>query len=177
MTATLEYVLTHNYKAEMIAYLNAHQEDFEEAMKLAIADRQPYSWRAAWLLWSCMEKNDPRIRPHIQTYIDAIPFKADGHKRELLKILQAMVLNEEQQGALFTICTDIWIKIGQSPSVRYRALMFMVTIARQYPELANEIILLSLPQYTDPLSSGIRKAALRMIKELKTAHFDEKSTG
>lgn len=177
METNLEYVLTHHFKAEMIAYLNAHPGDFEEAINLAMANRQPYSWRAAWLLWSCMEKNDPRIRPHIQSIIDAIPLKADGHKRELLKVLQAMELNEAHHGALFTICADIWEKVDQSPSVRYRALMFMVTIAKLYPEVANEIILLSHPQYTDPLSPGIRKAALRMIKELKIAHFDDKSIG
>jgi hypothetical protein len=36
----------------LISYLSAHPEYFEEAITLAISDKQPYSWRAAWLLWS-----------------------------------------------------------------------------------------------------------------------------
>lgn len=52
----LEHILTNSYKADMISYLKSHPEDFDEAIKLAIADKQPYSWRAAWLLWSCMKK-------------------------------------------------------------------------------------------------------------------------
>jgi hypothetical protein len=54
METALEWTLTNSYKADMISYLAAHPEDFEEVVKLAIADKQPYSWRAAWLLWSCM---------------------------------------------------------------------------------------------------------------------------
>lgn len=60
----LEYILTNSYKAEMITYLKTHPEDFREAIKLAISDKQPYSWRASWLLWSCMDKNDLRIRKY-----------------------------------------------------------------------------------------------------------------
>jgi hypothetical protein len=166
METNLEYVLTHCYKAEMIAYLQGHPEDFEEAVMLAIGNKQPWSWRAAWLLWSCMKKDDPRIRRHIPAIIDALPAKADGHKRELLKILQEMELSEDQQGVLFNICADVWEKIAQSPSVRYQAFRFMVTIARQYPELANEISLFVRPQYTDSLSPGIKKGVLRMMAEI-----------
>jgi len=50
----------------MISYLKSHPDDFEEIIKLAIVDKQPYSWRAAWLLWSCMDKNDQRIHKYIK---------------------------------------------------------------------------------------------------------------
>ena len=36
----------------MIAYMETHPEAYEEAVQLAISDKQPYAWRAAWLLWS-----------------------------------------------------------------------------------------------------------------------------
>ena len=62
----LEHILTNSYKADMISYMKSHPEDFEEAIKLAITDKQPYSWRAAWLLWSCMDKNDQRINKYIE---------------------------------------------------------------------------------------------------------------
>jgi hypothetical protein len=172
METNLEYVLTHCFKTEMIAYLNAHPEDFEEAVWLAITDKQPWSWRAAWLLWSCMTKNDPRIRQYIHAIIDAIPTKADGHRRELLKVLQEMELTEEQQGTLFSICADIWEKIGKSPSVRYQAFRFMVSLARQYPDLANEISLYTRPQYMDTLSPGIKRGVFRLMAEIVNNESD-----
>ena len=41
----------------MLAYVKANPNEVEELIRLALADKQPYSWRAAWLLRSCLEKN------------------------------------------------------------------------------------------------------------------------
>ena len=51
---------------EQINAIDQSNYDFEEIIKLAIVDKQPYSWRAAWLLWSCMDKNDQRIHKYIK---------------------------------------------------------------------------------------------------------------
>ena len=71
METPYEKVLMTFYKEQMIAYLGSHPEDFKEAIKLAITDKQPYSWRSAWLLWSCMEENDLRVQPYIPKIIEA----------------------------------------------------------------------------------------------------------
>ena len=84
METEFEHILTHSYKADLVSYMKSHPEDFEEAVHLAISDKQPYSWRAAWLLWSCMEKNDQRICRSIEKIIDTIPTKSDDQARELL---------------------------------------------------------------------------------------------
>ncbi len=62
MESLFENKLLNSYKDEMISFMHSHPEVFEEAIQLAISDKQPYSWRAAWLLWSCIEKNDKRIQ-------------------------------------------------------------------------------------------------------------------
>ena len=74
----------------MISCMDAHPEDFEEAIKLAVSDKQPYSWRAAWLLWSCMEENDQRIQGYVKNIIDTLTARNDDHQRELLIILHQM---------------------------------------------------------------------------------------
>ncbi len=168
METRLEHILTHSYKAGMIDHLTTHNDDFVEAIQLAVADKQPYSWRAAWLLWSCMEENDPRIRPHIRTIIDTIPSKKDGHQRELLKILQQMEISEEDEGYLFDLCVTIWEKINSRPSVRYRALKTILSIAGRHPSLFNEIKCLTEDHYMDTLSPGIKNAVYRMIADLGT---------
>ena len=101
METALEHILTSCYKADMIIYMDAHPEDFEEAIKLAVSDKQPYSWRAAWLLWSCMEENDRRIQRYMKKIINTLTTKNDDHQRELLKILLQMEINEEYEGFLF----------------------------------------------------------------------------
>lgn len=62
MASALENKLISTYKDEMILFLNNHPEYFNEAIQLAISDKQPFSWRAAFLLWSCIADNDKRIQ-------------------------------------------------------------------------------------------------------------------
>ncbi|MFN6328225.1 MAG: hypothetical protein ACK5UE_02440 [Chitinophagales bacterium] len=108
-----EHLLTNSHKADMIAYMESHPEDFTEAIKLAIADKQPYSWRASWLLWSCMDKNDKRVRRYLKKIIDILPERKDNQQRELLMILQRMELNDEYEGQLFDSCTKIWEQVSK----------------------------------------------------------------
>lgn len=165
METALEHILTSSYKDEMISFMNAHPEDFEEAIKLAISNKQPYSWRAAWLLWSCMEENDQRIQGYIKNIINTITTKKNCHQRELLKILLQMELNEEHEGYLFNVCVNVWEKINKTPSVRFTAFKFMVKIVKKYPDLSNEIGYLTQNQYLDSLSPTVKRSISKMIKE------------
>ncbi len=67
--SSLEYILTNSHKDDLIVYIKTHPNKFNELIKLSISDKQPYAWRAAWLLWSCMDKNDRRIHKHIKNII------------------------------------------------------------------------------------------------------------
>jgi hypothetical protein len=163
METPLEYILTTFNKKEMMAWLEAHPESFEEAILLAIADKPTYSWRAAWLLWSCMKDNDPRIRPFISGIIKCMDIKRDGHQRELLKILYLMDLSEEQEGLIFDLCMNVWEEVGKAPSVRHNAFRMIVRIASKYPELSSEIALITQNHYMETLSPGVRKAVMKMI--------------
>jgi len=167
METSLEYILTNSYKADMISYLESHPDDFEEAIRLALSDNQPYSWRAAWLLWSCMERNDHRIKRHIKEMINTLKVKNDDQQRELFIILQKMELEEEYEGELFNICVDVWGKVNKQPSVRYNAFKLIIKIAKKYPDLSHEVLILTQNQYMDSLSDTVKKSISEMINELK----------
>jgi len=165
MSISLEHVLTHYYKDGMISYMQNHPKAFDEAIELAVSDKQPYAWRAAWLLWSVMEENDLRIKNRIDDIIREIPSKKDGHKRELLKILYVMALNEEQEGHVFNICSGIWEQINKVPSIRFMAFKFILKIAKKYPELHNEIAFFTQAHYIETLSPGIKNGLLKLLKQ------------
>jgi len=165
MQTDLEHILTSFYKNGMISYMDTHPEDFEEAIQLAVSNKQPYSWRAAWLLCNCMNKNDTRLQRHTKNIIDALKDKKDGHQRELLILLLQMDLDEDYEGILFQLCVDIWVKINKSPSLRITAFRALIKIAKKYPELSNEIIFLSQNQYLETLSPGIKNSVSKMIME------------
>lgn len=163
----LKHILLNSYKVGMVSYLNEHPEDFEEAIELAIADKQPYSWRAAALVKYCMELNDERLKGHLDRIIDVIPTKREGHARELLVIVQQMELGEDQEGKVFDICVNLWEKIGNQPSVRHNAFRLMCAIAKRHPDLTHEIELLTDSMYMDSLSPGVKRAIRKMMDGLK----------
>jgi len=167
METSLEHILTNCYKAEMISYLEANPDDFEEAIRLAISDKQPYSWRAAWLLWSCMDKNDLRIKRYIKDIVNTLTTKSDDQQRELFIILQKMELDEEYEGLLFNICVDVWRKVNKKPSLRYNAFKLIVKIVKKHPDLSNEVVLLTQDQYIDSLSVTVKRCISKLITSLK----------
>ena len=166
METSLEWVLTNSQKAQMIAYLKSHPEDFDEAIELAISDKQPYAWRAAWLLWSCMDKNDQRIQKNLKRIIGSISSKNDNQQRELFIILQKMEINMESEGFLFNHCVEIWEKIGKKPSVRFNAFKMIIKIVKNHPDLFQELALLTQDHYLDPFSSTAKRSIVKMITGL-----------
>lgn len=163
MKTPLEHILDSFYKREMVEFMAGHPEEFNNAIELAISEKQPYAWRAAWLLWSCMEKNDARIKDHIPAIVSVIKNRPDGQQRELLKILQLMELDEEMEGLLFETCVSVWEKVHKQPSVRYYAFISIVKIAGKYPELFNDLVFLTQSEYLETLSPGIRRGIEKLL--------------
>ena len=166
MTSQLKSKLISSYKEEMVAFLLSQPEHFNEAIELAISDDQPFAWRSAFLLSSCMEDNDTRVKKYIQPILTCIKSKNDGHQRELLKILYKMQLTDKSEGIVFDICIRLWEQISKDPSVRITALKFIFKIAKQHPELLNEITPLMQNHYLELLSPGAKRSVNRMIKEI-----------
>ncbi|HPS12264.1 MAG TPA: hypothetical protein PLB87_03250 [Prolixibacteraceae bacterium] len=167
METPLEYLLTHSAKAEMVVWMHNHPEVFEETVGLAISDKQPYSRRAAWLLWSCTEKKDLLAKKFVNQIIDALPARTDEQQRDLLITLRQAELIEEQEATLFDFCISIWEKVGKKPSVRFNAFKMMVAITQKRPELKNEIRLLVQYPYLESLSPTARKSILKMVDQIE----------
>lgn len=167
METPFEHILLNSHKAYLISYMNEYPLSFEEAIKLTLTDKKPYSWRAAWLLWSCMEVNDRRIRKHVKDIINILPDRKDNQQRELLKILQQMQIMEEFEGLLFDHCVEVWEKINKQPSVRFNAFKMIVQIAKKHPDLSKEIFSLTQIQYMESLSPGVKKSIYQRIKEIR----------
>ena len=158
--------LLNSYKDEMISFIENHPGFFEEAIELAVSDKQPYAWRAAWLLSSCMEENDKRIQKYIKRILDTLKNKNDSHQRELLKILLKMELNEEYESILFDHCMGIWEQINKPPALRVNALKYIIRIAGKHPGLAKEITFLTEDHYLASLSPGARNSVSKLMRAL-----------
>lgn len=171
METSLEYILTHAHKDEMIVWVGENPESIEEMIALAIQDKQPYSWRAAWLLWSCIDTNDLRLRKYISSILKAIPNKKEGHQRELVKILMKMKLSDDDEGKLYDLCVGLWKRIESQPSIRFTALKFMTEMTLKHSELYNEYDFLTQESYVNTLTPGAKRSAMKMIATIRK-HYD-----
>jgi len=166
MSNLSDLLATLHQKETLITFMNEHPGSFEEALALAETDEQPQCWRACWMLFHTMVDNDERIQPKISRLIEVLPDKEDGHKRELIKILSRMELDDDQEGKLFDICMTIWESVKKIPSVRMMAFRLIVKVISKYPELKSELTYMMEPQYTDSLSPGIRNSVVRQFDSI-----------
>ena len=167
MGTPLEYTLTNSNKEGMILYIKSNPLVFEELIELTISNKQPNSKRASWLLWHCTEDNDERIIKHINKILKVLDSLIEGQQRYLISILQRMKINEEQEGLLFDICYNNWIKIDKQPTIRYQAFEVLIQISKKYPDLYNEVMSLTQPHYIEPLSKGVKRSIIKLINNLK----------
>ncbi len=163
----LESVLAGFRKDEMIAFVENNPEVYSEIIDLSLSDKPALAWRAAWLLCVYMQPNDTHIVPYIDAMLKSITSKKDGHKREFLKILLKMKLNEEQELQLFDICLEIWQQAYTQPSVRSTAIKTMLKIIERQPLLLNELKPLLQEHYLQTLSHGVRCSVKRMMSNAK----------
>lgn len=154
------------YKEDMMAFMDAHPAALAEAIMLAPTDRQPYAWRAAWLINTRMEDNDARVRPAIDGLLAALPERADGHQREILRILTRMDLNDEQEGTLFNHTVAFWEDVRKKPALRWFAIRFILQMLAKYPDLEGEVKVLTQRPYLQPLSPGVRRSVERMLAKV-----------
>jgi len=167
MRDTLNDILSSRInRSQLFSLFDAHPEKLEEAILLALSNKQPYAWRASWILSHYMKTNDPRFLEYSTELIKAIRFKKDGHQRELIRILQKLDLNDDNEGLLFDECMTIWESINKRPSVRIFAFKFIVDMVKKYPELNNEIKHLTQSQYQETLSPGLLRSFERLNSEL-----------
>ena len=151
----------------MMAFMAANPEAFKELVLLAFFPKNPLAPRAAWLLSNCMEEKDPRVGMHAQNIIDTLDEVADGHKRDLINVLCQVDLDEELEGVLFDRCINIWCKLDGIPSVRATAFKLILLVTRKYPDLYNEVVLLTQDPYLETLSPGIRRSIQKQIKSFE----------
>lgn len=153
-------------KKELVLFVNKNTDNFTFAMKIALSEEQPYAWRAVWIINHATKNRDPRLTKYLNLIIKNLQEKQDGHQRELLKLVEKIEIEEENEGYIFDLCMTIWGDVDKIPSVRIIALKLIIKIVKKYPELMNEIKFITQEHYLETLSPGIKKSMIKMMREI-----------
>lgn len=163
---TVENILQTRMKDDMLAWALENPECFPILIELALSGHPSLGWRAAWVLYDAMEYNDPRVRPSLPGILDFLPFRKDGHQRELLKICAKMDIDDHLAGRLFEFAVSIWENTRKAPALRYYAFVEILRIAKRFPELNGEVRALAAFPYLQSLTPGVRRAIEKMLAKV-----------
>ena len=156
----------YNKNTDMLEYVNKHPSLFADLIEGSLDVEHPKAWRAAMLLGHAMIKDDLRVSPYIDDFINCLPLlNHDGHQRQLLIILDKLSLSENQNGYLFNHCLSFWEQVNKIPSTRIRAFQAMVKMTKKFPELKDELRLFTTEYYTQTLSEGIKISFQRIVQQ------------
>ena len=136
-------------------------------IKYAISQKK-HAWRASWVLSHYSEENNLILQKHTSQFIESLKIiEVNGHIRENLKIIYNLELTEDQTGEVFDICLNLFEDNRKQPSVRMIAFNFLYRVAKDYPELHNEILIIfeNIKEY---LSPGIRNSMRVRLQKIKT---------
>lgn len=127
----------------------------------------PLPQRAAWVLSIVNGANPHLLKPYLNLLATTIKdFKRDGIKRNFMSILSYHKIPKELQGELITTCFDFILSPTETVAVKTFSLQVLANIAKEEPELINEIKLViedQLPKTTAAFHSRAKK----ILKNLK----------
>lgn len=147
--------------------LIGNNELLRKFVKYAISEEK-HAWRAAWIISKYSEQTTEDLNIYADGFINAAKeIQADGHLREILKIIVHLNLNEDQNSEVFDLCLSLLQDNRRQSSVRSIAFQFLIKISKDYPELRNEISII-FDNIKDYLSHGIRYS---MMKKLKNSNL------
>ncbi len=154
-------------KEEMQAL--CEREEFRPHLRaVCLSDDLKLNWRAAWILGSFPQEDLEQIFPDPEVLIACLnrPSKKDGYWREILKIIARLPLNENQEGLLYEAALKLWENLALASAVRLQALYALARVARNYPELKQEILAYQDAHYMQGISPGISNQVQKLFARL-----------
>jgi hypothetical protein len=149
-------------------YVGADEYRFAELMTLFLNGPYRVTQRAAWPLSHCVEKNPLLLKPYYKKIFMMLE-QTDVHdavKRNILRMLQFVKIPRVWQSRAVNNCFALLSEGEQPIAIRVFAMTVLANIARDQPDLKNEII----PVIEDQLpyaSAGFSARGKRVLNELK----------
>ena len=141
-------------KDEMMGFFSGRPKYLHQLIYITLSENDPQNWRSAWIQGHFIKELKSHLEDFLPQLVDSIPGKRDGHQREIIRLLKPFDLNEELEGKTFDYCTQIWEDVSKSPSSRFVAMDFILTVCEKYPEIKPEVEALLDERFVETLSPG-----------------------
>jgi hypothetical protein len=137
---------------------------FAELIKEMLGPVYRLSQRAAWPVSLCIERQPHLVKPHFNKLIKQLEI-ADSHvavRRNVVRLFQFVDVPSRYSGRLFDACYNLFNDPGQPVAVRVFSMTVAAKLAKDSPELINELRLIA-KKYPGLSSAGFRSRARRVF--------------
>lgn len=145
-------------------YVGDDEERFAELMKLFLGPVYRVSQRAAWPVSYCIERNPELVKPYFGKLIEQLE-RSDAHvavRRNVARLLQFVEIPKRYQGCVFDACYNLVDDPRETVAVRAFAMTVAANIARDEPQLLDELRLVA-KKYPQAATAGFRSRARRVL--------------
>lgn len=125
------------------------------------------AWKATWLLNQAIKTENIRLDNYVKKICHAIKDKPSNHKRELLRILETIQLNENNEGLVFDVSISCWEDLRAQSSCRMVGFRLALKIAKKHRELIQEVRALADDRFLTGLSPGIKHSVLLQLESIE----------
>jgi glycosidase len=156
-------------KDKVVNHVGSDAKRFKELVNVFLAGPYRVTQRAAWPLSYCVGQHPTLIKPHLKTVLDYLskPDIHDSVKRNTIRLLQGIDIPKSLQGKAANICFEYLSNPKEPIAVRVFSMTVLANIAKENPELKNEII--SIIEDQLPFgSAGFRSRGAKVLKVLRT---------
>ncbi len=160
-------------KDKVVKYVGRNPVRFKELVSIFLTGPYRVTQRAAWPLSYCVQKHPALIKPHLKTVLNYLgkPGIHDSVKRNTIRLLQGIDIPKSLQGKAANICFEYLSNPKEPIAVRVFSMTVLANMAKENPELKNEII----PIIEDQLpygSAGFRSRGMKVLKALGIRAWD-----
>jgi hypothetical protein len=148
----------------VVGYIDGDPARFKELMHLFLGDTYRISQRAAWAVNYCAQHHKELVRPYYGKLVEQLE-RDDVHvavRRNVARLFQFVDIPKRYHGRVFDACYNLVDDPGETIAVRVFALTVAAQLARDQPELMNELRLIA-EKHAPHTSVGFRTRARRVL--------------
>ena len=152
--------------AAIVKWIGHDQKKFNELFDLFLNDEYRVVQRAAWPLSYCIEKHPGLIKKHYSKLLKNLEKKGihEAVKRNTVRLLQYVVIPKKFHGQVMDICFNYINSPTEPVAVKAFSITVLQNLARQYPEIINELKLV-IQERWDHETIAFRTRAKKLFKE------------
>ena len=150
----------------IVKWVGNDQKKFDELFALFLHDEYRVVQRAGWPISYCIEKHPNLIQKHFSKLLKNLNKKGihDAVKRNSIRLLQYVSVPKKFHGQVMDICFQYISSPTEAVAVKAFSITVLQNLARQYPEILNEIKLV-IEERWDYETIAFKTRAKKLFKE------------